>query len=122
MSSMPRTSAASEIVSGLSGFDCATEAGVSHLDALERAQRNARRVEQRRDSRGMRHLPGRDERELVEEALRVLDDADDLALDAADSPGGSDRQVERRGHAARHGDLVGARRDSARRRARASDR
>ena len=110
MSSMPRTSAASEIVSGLSGFDWATEAGVCDVDALERAQRNARRVEQRRDSRGICHLPGCDERELVEEALRVLHDADHLALDAADSPGGSHRKVERRRDAARHGDLVGARR------------
>ena len=87
MSSMPSTSAASEIVSGLSGFDCATEAGVCTWTPLNELSGNARRVEQRRDPRGIRHLPGRDERELVEEALRVLDDADHLALDAADSPG-----------------------------------
>ena len=80
------------------------------LDALERAQRSARLVEQRRDARRVLHLPGCDERELVEEALRVLDDADDPALDATDAPGGSHRKVERRRHAARHGDLVGARR------------
>ena len=64
-------------------------------------------VEQRRDSGGIRHLPGCDERELVEEALGVLDDAHHLALDAADPPGVSHPQVERRRDAAGHGDLVG---------------
>ena len=85
MSNMPRTSAASEIVSGLMGFDCATEAGVCTLLPIELSGTPGASNE-RRDSRGIRHLPGRNERELVEEALGVLDDADDLALDATDSP------------------------------------
>ena len=74
----------------------------------DRAQRNARGVEQRRDPRRVLHLPRCDECELVEQALGVLDDADHLALDATDAPGASHRQVERRRDAARHGDLVGA--------------
>ncbi len=86
MSSMPRTSAAREIVSGLSGFDCATEAGVCTLFPIELSETPGR-VEERRDPRGILHLSGHDEGELVEEALRVLDDADHLALDAADAPG-----------------------------------
>ena len=110
MSSMPSTSAASEIVSGLSGFDCATVVGVSTVALADRAQRRAWRVEQRRDPRGIRHLSGCDERELVEEALRVLDDADDLALDTTDAPAAADREVEVGGDAARHGDLARARR------------
>ncbi len=37
ISNMPSTSAASEIVSGLSGFDCATVAGVCTLLPIERS-------------------------------------------------------------------------------------
>ena len=73
----------------------------------DRFQRRTRRVEERGDVRGMRHLPGGDESELVEEALGVLDDADDPALDAADSPVSPHLEVERRRDAARHRDLVG---------------
>ena len=86
MSSIPRTRATSEIVSGLIGFDWATDAGVCTVHALERAERRAGCVEQHRDAGGARDLPRGDERELVEKALGVLDDADHLALDAADPP------------------------------------
>ena len=109
MSSMPSTRAASEIVSGLSGFDCATDAGVCTLLPIELsgtpgASNNAVTPV------GICHLSGRDERELVEEALGVLDDADDLALDATDAPAVADREVEVRGEAARDRDLARARR------------
>ena len=89
MSSIPSTSAASEIVSGLSGFDCATEAGVCTMVSPIELSGTPGASNSAVTCVGARHLPGCDERELVEEALRVLDDADDLALDAADSPGGS---------------------------------
>jgi hypothetical protein len=56
------------------------------------------------------HLPRCDERELVEQALGVLHGADDPMLDAADGPGVTELQMERRGHAARHGDLFSGRR------------
>ena len=77
----------------------------------DRAQRSPWGVEQRRDSHRVLHLPRCNEGELVEEALGVLDDANHLALDAGDSPGGSHPQVERQRNAARHRHLVGARRE-----------
>ena len=88
MRSIPRTSAASEIVSGLSGFDAATDAGRLDLTPLPSEFSGVtRRVEEHRDLRGLRHLTRDDQGELVEKALRVLHDADDLARDAADPPG-----------------------------------
>ena len=48
------------------------------------------------------------ERELVKQALRVLHNADDLALDTTDAPAAADREVEVRSEAARDGDLVSA--------------
>ncbi len=47
------------------------------------AQRHARRVEQGRDLLGVSQLSRRDEGELVEEALGVLDDADHLCASTA---------------------------------------
>ncbi|MHB1782849.1 MAG: hypothetical protein ACYCTE_09195 [Acidimicrobiales bacterium] len=80
-----------------------------HLHAdLDRAERDAWRVEQRHDLRGRRQLSRRDERELVEEALGVLDDAYHPAPGVSDAPRVPDLQVKRRGHATRDGDLVRA--------------
>ena len=110
MSSMPSTRAASEIVSGLSGFDCATEAGVCTCKPLIELSETPGASNSAVIPVGILHLPGYDERELVEEALRVLDDADDPALDATDAPAAADREVEVGGDAARHGDLARARR------------
>ena len=82
-----------------------------HLEALERAQRDARGVEEHRDSRRVLHLPGREKRELVEEALWVLDDADDLALDTIDAPAAADREMEVGNETACDSDLARARRE-----------
>ncbi len=77
---------------------------------FDRTRRHTRCVEQRHDLGRRLHLPRCDERELVEEALRVLDDADDPALGTTDGPGVTNLQVERRSHPARHGDLARAHR------------
>ena len=72
----------------------------------DRAGWNTGCVEERRDLRRRRDLTRKDEGELVEEALGVLDRADDVTLDPAHLPEVSDLQVELGRHAARHGDLV----------------
>ena len=54
----------------------------------------ARGVEEHLTCVGLRHLAGRDQRELVEQALRVLHDADDGL--AALRPRVADAQVELR--------------------------
>ena len=105
MSSIPSTSAASEIVSGLSGLFWATEAGVCTSGPIEPggtpgASKSATVL------RRALHLSWNDQGELVEEALGVLDDADHAALDTTDLPGVPDLEVEGRGHAAGHRDLV----------------
>ena len=74
----------------------------------DRAQRHALRVEERCDLRGVLQLSRRYEGEFIEEALGVLDDSDHAALDTTDLPAVADREVQGRGHAARHGDFVGS--------------
>ena len=56
----------------------------------------------------MGHLPRCHKGELVKEALRVLNDPNDLAHGGADLPAPSHPEVEGRCDAARHRDLIGA--------------
>ena len=54
-------------------------------------------------------LARHDQREGVEKTLWILHDAHDLTRDAAHLPGLAKRKMEGRFHAARDGDLIGAR-------------
>ena len=65
-----------------------------HLRA-DRAGINTGSIEERHHLGRRIDLPRHDERELVEEALGVLDDADYVAFDTTDSPGVPDLEVER---------------------------
>ena len=105
MSSIPNTKAAREIVSGLSGFDWATEAGVCTVGPMALGA-HAMGVEEGRDLCRCLHLSRGHEGELVEQALGVLHRPDDAARRAVLVPQVSDLQVKRRGDAARHGDLI----------------
>ena len=69
--------------------------------------RVGRRVEEDAQLRRVRHLPGRDQRELVEQALGVLHDADDGL--AALGPRVTHPQVELGRQPGGDGDLVRAR-------------
>ena len=77
ISSMPRTAAAIEIVSGLTSLVLATVCAVVTFMLLVRQARRAYpgRVEQHRYVVRVRDLAGDDQGELVEQAFRVLDDA-----------------------------------------------
>ena len=57
------------------------EVQLPRLDLADRLERSARGVEECGDSGRVLHLTRHDERELVQQALGVLHDADDRALD-----------------------------------------
>ena len=107
MSSIPSVAAASEMVAGLITFGVpATSALTTFLPSDGRV--DARRVEQHDHLGGRGDLAGRDEREVVEQVLRVGHDPDDAARLSACAPGVTDAQVQVGGQPAGQGDLVGS--------------
>jgi hypothetical protein len=80
----------------------------------ERLQSLPGRVEKNRDAGRWVGLPGRDERELVEQVEWVLDQTDDAKRPAALVPHAPDMQAEVLRHAAGHRNLAGTRGEAAR--------
>ena len=77
-----------------------------HGRGAEARRADPRRVEQHRHVVRIRDLAGDDQGELVEQALRVLDDAGYLPGLAGDGPVAAGRQVEVSRDPAGHGDLA----------------
>ena len=103
ISSMPTVASASTMVSGLIGLLLPMRARRRDVRP-DTARVHARCVEEDVHRGRVRHLPRGDQRELVEQALRVLHDADDRL--AALGPGVAHAEVELGRHARGEGDLV----------------